>query len=251
MEKTPGQNEGLITTKCPGCGRMIDCPVRFIDRLAKCPGCQKRFTVSIYSPESVSKPKAKAEVLSAMTASVCQNKSMCGLSIASLALGVIACSTCWVPILGGLAIPTAMIGIFFGVAGWVVAVATKRTDGYLAGCGVFVCLTAVVVFVFAQAWFAAEVDKLTTDLADDDITASVRVDDGVVYVSNDDSNAWTDVTVTVCDDFSYHSTMFPGRTVSEIPARWFRNKEGRSLTLADYEDLDILIESDNGSTWVR
>lgn len=268
-KKTPGQNKGLITTKCTECGNIIDCPAKFEGKTAKCPKCGRRFIVSVYRPESISKGPIKPRVMDVQPVPVEQARSTCGLAIASLALGVIACSTSWVPFLGGLAIPTALIGIFFGIAGGVVSLTTRRTDGYLAGCGIFVCVTAVVVFIFAQGWFAAEVDRRTGPIDNpqaaalaqkedptawhgSDIWATVEVIDGEIYIENQNSYAWSEVCVTVNGDFVYKTSMIPGREISKIPVNWFKDPDGNGgLSLADYDDLDMLIETKSGDCWIR
>lgn len=266
MEKTPGQKDGLMTTRCAECKAIFDCLVKFDGKFAKCPKCGERFTVSMYRPQSSPKPPIKPKSMVIRPDRDQPTQTICGLGIASIAMGVVACVTCWVPLVGGVSIPVAILGIFFGIAGGVVAMATKRTDGYLAGCGVFVCLTAVVVFTFAQAWFDAEVDRVTNELKsqfslsddaagwqDSDILATAKVIDGEICVTNGNSYAWSDVCITLNGDYIYKASMIPGRAVSRIPIYRFKasSGDGGMLSLADYDDLDMLIETKTGDCWIR
>ncbi len=251
MKKATDKNASLITVKCDGCGGVFDCPARFAGKRVKCPKCGESFTASEHRPESISKPPAKPKTLAVRPAADKHSSSVCGLAVASLALGVIACVTCWVPIVGGVCVPVALMGIFFGISGGVVSIATKKTDGYLAGCGIFVCLTALCVFMAVTGWVSMEADRLAGEISGgDSIVAEVRTDGETVFVTNGQANAWFDVTMTV-GEYVYRCGMLPGRETTEIRASSFRDKDGGRLDLNDFDDLDIYIECDQGKTWAR
>lgn len=256
MEKTPGQKEGLMTTRCSECKAIFDCLVKFDGKFARCPKCGEQFQVSVYLPQSSPKPPIKPKHLRGQPDSDQPTQTLCGLGIASIALGVVACVTCWIPLVGGVSVPVALLGIFFGIAGGVVAMTTKRNDGYLAGCGVFVCLTAVVVFVFAQAWFSAEVDKIMNVdfkpmMQKNNINASLEFDEGFFYVVNDNSHAWTGVKMTANGEYFCDVSMIPGRDRFKVEDWRFIDGDGIAMNSGDYEDVDILIETDNGDCWIR
>lgn len=76
-----------------------------------------------------------------------QTKSISGLGIAALVLGIIACLTCWIPYVGAVSLPLAIIGFIFGVIGTIVSLMTRRSYTGLPAAGAFVSLAAAVIFL--------------------------------------------------------------------------------------------------------
>jgi len=69
------------------------------------------------------------------------------LGIAALVVGIIACLFCWVPFLGVLAIPLAVIGMLLAFIGFIMALASKRTGFAFPISGGLLCLLSVFIAV--------------------------------------------------------------------------------------------------------
>ncbi|MFH0772616.1 MAG: hypothetical protein V1933_08365 [Candidatus Omnitrophota bacterium] len=67
------------------------------------------------------------------------------LGIAALVMGIIACLFCWIPFLGLLAIPLALIGILLAFAGFIMAIVNKKTGFVFPISGGLVCLLSVFI----------------------------------------------------------------------------------------------------------
>ncbi len=70
-----------------------------------------------------------------------------GLGMASLALGIIACVICWIPVLGLVAVPIGAIGAVLGILGVLVSSLFKRSSAGLPFAGVFVCCLAAGISI--------------------------------------------------------------------------------------------------------
>ncbi|MBV8782118.1 MAG: DUF308 domain-containing protein [Phycisphaerae bacterium] len=69
------------------------------------------------------------------------------LGIASLALGVVACIICWVPLAGLAAVPIGAIGAVLGILGVIISVFFRRSSAALPMSGVFVCVLAASISI--------------------------------------------------------------------------------------------------------
>lgn len=75
-----------------------------------------------------------------------RQRSSNGLGIASLVLGILSCLICWIPFLGILAIPVAIIGILLGGIGFIIGVIRNSSKGgAIAGC--ITCILAIVISI--------------------------------------------------------------------------------------------------------
>ncbi len=78
---------------------------------------------------------------------VTQTKSVSGLGIAALVLGLIACLGCWVPMCGIFSLPFAILGALFGVIGIIIAKLKKKSYVGLPIAGTIVCVTAAFIAI--------------------------------------------------------------------------------------------------------
>lgn len=78
---------------------------------------------------------------------VTQTKSVSGLGIAALVLGLIACLGCWVPMCGIFSLPFAMLGALFGVIGIIIAKLNKKSYVGLPIAGTIVSITAAFIAI--------------------------------------------------------------------------------------------------------
>jgi len=96
---------------------------------------------------------------------VTQTKSVSGLGIASLVLGLIACLGCWIPMCGIFSLPFAIFGILFGVIGIIIAKLTKKSYVGLPIAGTFVSITAAFIVIAVTGSAASSIEKSRTTVA--------------------------------------------------------------------------------------
>lgn len=85
-----------------------------------------------------------------------ERRAINGLGVAALVLGIIASLTCWIPIVGLLGIPLAVIGIILGIIGFLIALIGRKSGVGMSVSGCIVCIVAIVIAVAMSA------DALTT-----------------------------------------------------------------------------------------
>lgn len=78
---------------------------------------------------------------------ITQTKSVSGLGIAALVLGLIACLGCWIPMCGIFSLPFAILGTLFGAIGIIIAKLKKRSYIGLPIAGTIVCVTAAFIVI--------------------------------------------------------------------------------------------------------
>src|SRR6266496_1401504 len=67
------------------------------------------------------------------------------LGIAALALGILSCLFCWIPLLGLLAVPLAFIGLLLAFAGIVIASINRKTGFCFPISGAIVCILSIFI----------------------------------------------------------------------------------------------------------
>src|SRR5690554_3198133 len=72
-----------------------------------------------------------------------------GLGLAALILGVFALLLSWVPIIGLLSLPIALIGLVLGGIGLLAGIKSKSFG--IPGAGVFVCVLSFVIQMYTLA----------------------------------------------------------------------------------------------------
>ncbi len=106
------------------------------------------------------------------------------LGMASLVLGVIAFTICWIPFLGILGIPLSGLGVFLGLVGLVVAATRKGSGIGFPIAGTLVCGIALIVAISLNYAIAEGIDQAGKSYAearrqaelDNQIGASSRFD---------------------------------------------------------------------------
>jgi general secretion pathway protein G len=84
-----------------------------------------------------------------VTVNVNGPKATSGLGIAALVLGILACLTCWIPLIGLLSIPFSVLGILFGIIGFVVSGVGRRSGIGMPVAGMVICVVTLVIAVAA------------------------------------------------------------------------------------------------------
>ncbi len=83
--------------------------------------------------------------------------------IAALVLGIIACVGCWIPFLGLLVIPLALVGLLLAFAGLVMAGVTKKTGFAFPISGGIICLVSLFIAFAVTGGIAAAFQKAATN----------------------------------------------------------------------------------------
>lgn len=70
-----------------------------------------------------------------------------GLGVAALVLGILACLTAWIPIIGLVSIPVAVLGLVFGGIGFLISLVGRRSSLGMPISGIIICIVALVLQV--------------------------------------------------------------------------------------------------------
>ena len=138
----------MIEYRCPKCATDMASPDGLAGQAEKCPVCGNVTTVP--APATAFPAPQPAPVHVAVT--LPQEKKVSGLGIAALVLGIIACLTAWIPMIGVISLPFSGIGVLLAIIGFIVAARSKTTGKGMIVSGLAVCLVAVaLVFLSATA----------------------------------------------------------------------------------------------------
>jgi len=146
--------------KCPGCSQMIQVPVQVeevvvdpLDQLASSTvGPRPHPTPPPPKPRHVSHKAARAKTPDAP-------KGTNGLGIAALVLGIIAALTCWIPFIGLLSMPLAILGLLFGIIGLLISLIGRKSGVGLPVSGSIVCVVALFVAIASTGTAAEAIDQ--------------------------------------------------------------------------------------------
>lgn len=161
-----------MKTQCPHCEAVYKIPDVYQDKQVNCPKCKEAFTARKYEGankaqkvehcENCGRAMGKLErgyiyegqvVCKQCNESlrhplyVTQTKSVSGLGIAALVLGLIACLGCWIPMCGIFSLPFAILGGLFGIIGIIIAKLKKKSYVGLPIAGTIVCVTAAFIVI--------------------------------------------------------------------------------------------------------
>ncbi|NIA07653.1 MAG: hypothetical protein GWP14_08490 [Actinobacteria bacterium] len=109
-------------------------------------------------------------------------KTTSGLGVAALVLGILACLTCWIPLVGTLSMPLSGLGLLFGIIGVVASVIGRKSALGFPMAGVVVSLIALVLAVGSTGLFVAALHLPSehTDTNATEETADVLEQESVV-----------------------------------------------------------------------
>lgn len=142
----------MIYYGCPACGTAMASPDSMAGQTEACPECGNVATVPAPAAVPVAQPlpmAARPQVVEVRTPAA---KSTSGLGIAGLVLGIIACLTAWIPIVGVVSIPLSVLGLLFGGIGLLLALVGRRSGVGMPVAAVVVTLVALGLQVF---WIGA------------------------------------------------------------------------------------------------
>ncbi len=138
----------MIEYRCPKCATDMASPDGLAGQAEKCPVCGNVTTVP--APATAFPAPQPAPVHVAVT--LPQEKKVSGLGIAALVLGIIACLTARIPMIGLISLPFSGIGVLLAIIGFIVAAGSKTRGKGMLVSGFAVCIVAVIlVFLSVMA----------------------------------------------------------------------------------------------------
>ena len=134
---------------CQHCNGHIAFPAEMAGQMSACPHCGLETKLVI---PNVTKAPANSPP---QNVSVEIKRGVSPLGIASLVLGIIACIFCWIPLLGLLVLPLALIGLLLAVAGLIMAGVSKKTGFAFPVSGLIVCVLSGFIAIAITGSVAA------------------------------------------------------------------------------------------------
>lgn len=200
-----------MKTQCPHCEAVYKIPDAYRDKQINCLKCKEAFTARKYEGvnkaqkvehcENCGKAMEKLEREYVYEGQVVckqcneslrhplymtQTKSVSGLGIAALVLGLIACLGCWIPMFGIFSLPFAILGTFFGVIGIIIAKRKKRSYVGLPMAGTIVSVTAAFIVIAVTGLIASSIEKSR------DTLSSPKVEGTVTYGDKEEKRPYID-----------------------------------------------------------
>jgi hypothetical protein len=147
----------MIDFQCPKCRVSMVVPESLAGGNETCPTCGNVAVVPSPAATPVQPEPAGTQSLVRRSAEIDLNirglKATSGFGIAALVLGLLACLTCWIPLVGMLGLPLAGLGLLFAVIGVLVSILGKRSHVGLPIAGLVVCAVAAVMAITSTRRF--------------------------------------------------------------------------------------------------
>lgn len=147
-----------MDVKCPHCGQELEITEELYGKTAPCPVCGQ----DIVLPNPRIKPAIASST--SINVNVDIKRKASPLGIAALILGIIACLTCWIPVVGLFTIPLAVIGIILSIIGLIMAIVSKKAGFAFPVSGGIVCIISIVIAIVSSGTFAVAVDNAITEV---------------------------------------------------------------------------------------
>jgi len=125
---------------CPHCKQSLEAPEDLLGQVLDCPSCNKKIQV----PKSQMRAAPQAAL---QNVNVEIKRGASPMGIAALVLGILACLTCWIPVIGLLSIPLSLIGLLLGFIGIIMAAVSKKTGFAFPISGGLVCVIAIFIAI--------------------------------------------------------------------------------------------------------
>ena len=141
---------------CPHCKQSLEAPEDMLGQVIDCPSCSKQIQVP--------KPQARtAPQVALQNVGVEIKRGSSPLGIAALVMGILACLTCWIPVIGLLTIPLSLIGLLLALIGLIMAAVSKKTGFVFPISGGLVCVIAIAIAVLTTGGFTKAVTDATAN----------------------------------------------------------------------------------------
>lgn len=136
----------MIHFSCPRCSDTLSVPDSVGGQHETCPGCGNVCLVPAQVPPQVPAPASQAAQPAVhVHVSPAHGKTTSGLGIAGLVLGILACLTAWIPLVGLLAVPVAALGLLFGILGFLGALLGRKSGTGMPLSACLVCGAAIMM----------------------------------------------------------------------------------------------------------
>jgi len=157
----------MISITCPKCSAAMEVPDSLAGSTETCPVCGNVCTVPVRAVVATPTVPAPAPLPAAAALSQVNvnvqappaAKSTNGLGVAALVLGIVAVLTCWIPFIGILGIPLAVLGCVFGLIGLLIALIGRRSGVGMPIAGLIICIVSIVIAVSMTGGAAVAIDE--------------------------------------------------------------------------------------------
>ncbi len=150
----------MIDYSCPKCGNRMSSPDGLAGQSETCPNCGNTAAVPQPQPIVLTQPSPppvvsrpayrripRANRKPVLDVRLKGAKSTNGLGVAALVLGILASLTCWIPFIGMLGIPLAVLGLLFGGIGFFIALVGRKSGVGMPISGGIVCIVALIIAI--------------------------------------------------------------------------------------------------------
>jgi len=93
-----------------------------------------------------------------------QGKSVSGLGVAALVLGILAALTCWIPFIGILGTPLSLVGCVLGLLGLILALAVRKTGVGMPSAGLVTSGVALAIAVLTTGVAATAISEAAREI---------------------------------------------------------------------------------------
>lgn len=173
-----------IRFACPTCGNLIELPILLAGRAGACPHCSAEVTVpmgSTVSPPVIRElPNVRSGSRRRSMEITTKNTSSLTLGMVAVILGSLTFFIGWIPFLGLLAVPVAVIGLVLAGIGLLAAILGGFRGFGMPLLGVLICIMSISISVTstgvatgviddvaeARTKAASQLDSETTDSAE-------------------------------------------------------------------------------------
>ena len=141
----------MIYYGCPGCQAPMASPDGMAGQNETCPACGNvtlvpRPAAATVAPTPIASPAVQiAQGRPVVKVVQPKARGTSGFGVAALVLGIVACLTCWIPLLSILSIPISALGLLFACLGFVVSLLGRRSSIGMPFAGGIVCGVAIFV----------------------------------------------------------------------------------------------------------
>jgi hypothetical protein len=139
----------FVKCNCNACSGHIEFEERDAGQTVNCLHCG--LETKLFIPYVTKVPANKAP----QNVRVEIKRGVSPLGIASLVLGIMACIFCWIPLVGLLVLPLALIGSLLAIAGLIMAGVSKKTGFAFAVSGLIVSLLSGMIAIAITGGMAA------------------------------------------------------------------------------------------------
>lgn len=201
---------------CPSCSQQFVHPNAVAGSVASCPHCQATVTIP-----SANRPIPVFDTLGSKSKT---SGPALALGVISVIVGALALLFSWIPLVGLLVIPFAVIGGTLGLVGLVIGLITRRKAFGMPITGVVLCVSSAFfpALMIAGAFMNADPDATP-------VNASEQTAGKALVSANPDAAAAGASEQAGDEDWSFETTKPEPINRVKSPMRTWTNKEGREL----------------------